>query len=120
MPVRSPEERFWSHVQKTDTCWLWTRATRSGAYGVLRVGSRSVSTHRFAWELAHGPVPTVSGATDGTSRPWRVQHTCGNRRCVRPEHLRLVPPESGVVQPAALRKSIAPEASRPAGGEGPE
>ena len=28
-------ERFWSKVEKTDTCWLWTGATDQTGYGVL-------------------------------------------------------------------------------------
>jgi hypothetical protein len=96
MRTMSVAERFWSHVQKTAGCWTWKGATRSGGYGVFRDGTRSVSAHRFAWEMEYGPIPHETGA-DGTPIPWLISHMCGNRRCVRPDHLRLLPPvASGV------------------------
>jgi hypothetical protein len=39
-----------------------------------------VGAHRFAYELAKGPVP------DG----FDVHHTCLTRRCVNPDHLESV------------------------------
>jgi DNA-binding CsgD family transcriptional regulator len=38
-----------------------------------------VRAHRFAWELAYGPIP--GGA--------EVIHRCGTRLCMRPDHLAL-------------------------------
>jgi hypothetical protein len=79
---RTPEQRFWEKVDKTPTCWLWTamvnRSTGYGHFG-LRHGVM-VGAHRFAFELAKGPIP------DG----FDVHHTCLTRRCVNPEHLEAV------------------------------
>jgi HNH endonuclease len=93
MPARTTEERFWSHVSKGTDCWEWTGATRSGGYGVLRLGSRSVSAHRFAWELTNGPIPPAIITPQGDKVGYFVTHVCGNRRCVRPDHLRLISPD---------------------------
>jgi hypothetical protein len=72
-------ERFWSKVNKTETCWLWTASTRNG-YGVLgwtnKNGTGSYA-HRLSYQAAYGPVP------DGLC----VLHHCDVRRCVRPDHL---------------------------------
>ena len=56
--------------------------------------------HRLAWELAYGAFPTFS-TDDAESQSYFVAHTCGNRRCVRPEHLQLVRPDT----PEARRRA---------------
>lgn len=33
-------ESFWSKVNKTDSCWLWTGATRLFRYGSFRINGR--------------------------------------------------------------------------------
>lgn len=69
----SPEDRFWSYVNKTDTCWIWTGATQSFGYGVFW-DSGSTTAHRTALELALGcPIPDGFGAL----------HTCDVPGCVR-------------------------------------
>lgn len=82
------EVRFWAKVNKTETCWLWT-ASRSGGRSGGRYGQfqitvgpnqlKHVSAHTWAYQAAYGPVP------DGLE----VMHTCHNRLCVRPDHLKV-------------------------------
>lgn len=78
-PKTTPEERFWRRVQKGDGCWIWQAATGSHGYGFINLGDRYVLAHRYSWELANG------------RRPGRffVLHSCDNKKCVRPDHLRL-------------------------------
>lgn len=74
-------DRLWPHVNKTDTCWLWTGYVFSATgYGGISAGSvidrtnTMITTHKVAWELASGaPVP------DGKM----VLHVCDVRRCIR-------------------------------------
>lgn len=79
---KSPENRFWSKVTKTDTCWLWTGAAlRDSKYGVIRWDNRTQLAHRVSWSLAgNGDIP------DG----YEIDHICHVRLCVNPKHLRLV------------------------------
>ena len=69
------EERFWSKVQKTDSCWIWTAGARNG-YGRIRFGTRIVMATHVSWFLATGCWPQND-----------VLHTCDNPPCVRPDHL---------------------------------
>ena len=76
---QTPDQRFWSKVDKSGECWLWTGAKNSEGYGHLRTGGEHKSAHRRAYELLVGQIP------DGQY----IDHTCHVTSCVRPEHLRL-------------------------------
>jgi hypothetical protein len=73
----SDADRFWSKVEKTDGCWLWTAFKNPKGYGQLTYHQRRYLAHRFAWKITFGPVPV--GA--------EVLHHCDNPACVRPDHL---------------------------------
>lgn len=60
-------------------CWLWMGKLKKSKYGRIKRDGETVSVHRFAYELAHGPIP------DGLS----VLHHCDNTHCVREDHLFL-------------------------------
>lgn len=79
--VATPEERFWSKVEKTDGCWNWSGRLNDSGYGVFTIGGKDKFTapaHRWSYELLAGPIP------DGLD----IDHVCRNRACVNPVHLR--------------------------------
>ena len=70
------EQRFWSKVDKQPGgCWLWTASTFRTGRGQFRVGTQNQQAHRVAWELTFGTLP-----------PGLLRSTCGDLRCVRPDH----------------------------------
>ncbi len=73
-------ERFWSKVQLAKSgCWEWTGGLCNG-YGQFWTGQRTLGAHRYAYEMAYGPMP-IHLETD---------HLCRNRKCVNPGHLEAV------------------------------
>ena len=79
-PPLTPErtEAFWSNVEKTDSCWIWTGAKFHG-YGAFSLKGKRWSTwkaHRLAFFLTKGKLPRLD-----------LDHLCRNPSCVNPEHL---------------------------------
>ena len=74
--------RFWTKVNKTDTCWLWTREVNNKGYGVFRTYRKNGTTkhlaHRYA--LASIGVDIMGHA---------AMHSCDTPLCVKPAHLSL-------------------------------
>ena len=89
-------ERFWRKVDKDGAtpahrpdlgpCWPWAAGRNNYGYGVFSFGSRkdgsrrSVSAHRFAYELLIGPI------TEGL----QLDHLCRVHHCVNTDHLEPV------------------------------
>jgi hypothetical protein len=74
---RTPEERFWSKVNKTETCWLWTDRPSIDGYGRMGLSGRPRLAHRISYEMANGVI-------DATKV---VCHRCDTPACVNPAHL---------------------------------
>lgn len=75
----SAEERFLARVEKSQGCWTWLGGTFTNGYGQLKVNGSPTLAHRFSFELNKGVVP----------EGMMIDHICGNRLCVNPEHLQL-------------------------------
>lgn len=81
MDMTKLPDNFIAKISIAGGCWLWTGCKNEGGYGYYHHGKRkSVRAHRFAFELANGPVPAGL----------QIDHLCRNRSCVNPAHLEAV------------------------------
>jgi hypothetical protein len=74
-----PRFRFKERTASDGDCLVWTNPVMDGEYPRFRVDGRQVLAHRYSYEIHVGPIP------DGMF----IDHRCHNRKCVKPEHLRL-------------------------------
>ena len=73
--------RFWSYINLTDSCWLWTGCLQPRGYGQFSIQPRrTVRAHRWSYEHFVGPIP----------ESFELDHLCRTRACVRPDHLEVV------------------------------
>lgn len=79
-PMGDLSTRFWSKVDRSGECWLWTASLNNKGYGRLQVCEDGIwkvkYATRTAWLLATGKWPTAF-----------MCHKCDTPACVRFDHL---------------------------------
>ncbi|GLW63518.1 hypothetical protein Arub01_17620 [Actinomadura rubrobrunea] len=75
-------ERFTSKVviDPETGCHVWTASKTRDGYGKFWFDGRHQYAHRVAYAATHGEIPAGM----------EVDHMCGRRDCVRPDHLQVV------------------------------
>lgn len=93
--IRVPiKDRFWTKVDKTDGCWLWTGALSNG-YGQVGIagGATTEYAHRWAYEQLVGAIPRgmqLDHLCHNADASCPGGASCAHRRCVNPAHLEPV------------------------------
>lgn len=99
-PDRFPPaiERFLSAVMPVTEsgCWIWMDHLLASGYGALYT-TKNTRAHRFSYEHFVGPIP------EGMV----IDHLCGIKCCVNPDHLEAVPQKENMRR-AWARKSRKP------------
>ncbi len=87
------QARFWSFVDKQPAgCWNWTGSVNSerstGGYGKFLANGYHLRAHIYAWTIFNGIPP----------KGMVIAHSCDNRRCVNPAHLRVTTHRDNVAE----------------------
>jgi len=72
--------RFFSFVDQTSYCWLWTGFKDDEGYGRFWWKGRNMGAHRWAFEYFRFAIP----------EGFEIDHLCRNTSCVNPDHLDAV------------------------------
>jgi hypothetical protein len=59
----------------------------TNGYSRIRINNKNIQAHRWAWELVNGQIP----------EDFVIDHICRNRKCVLPEHLRMVTQQKNIM-----------------------
>ncbi len=91
-------QRFQDKIQPEPTsgCWLWLGAVTSTGYGnvmLMKGGKKTYhKAHRAVYEFLEGPIP------EGLV----LDHTCCNKVCVNPSHLRPCTQQENLLAPYSV------------------
>jgi hypothetical protein len=82
-------DRFLTNIIKNSNgCWDWTKSINSDGYGCFKYKGKNTKAHRVSL-LLHGLI---------IPKGMFIDHICRNRKCVNPDHLRIVTPKQNALE----------------------
>jgi hypothetical protein len=91
-PINKPaiKQRLLSNISKdTKTkCWNWLGCRDDKGYARLKINYKSERAHRLSYHIFTSDVKAYEV----------VHHTCSNKSCINPKHLRLVSPQENTAE----------------------
>jgi len=89
---------FWSKVDKSGECWIWTGTRLPTGYGRFYDGEKMVNAHRHALLLSGVRIHKNELAC----------HRCDNPPCVRPSHLFVGTQRENILDAMSKGRHVAP------------
>lgn len=84
------DKRLRRRMQVSESgCWEWMGTRNSSGYGVIVFPPKRYGVHRVAYEVWIGSIPEGH----------HIHHTCRNRACLNPDHLRCLSASTHVQLP---------------------
>jgi len=80
--------KFLSKVSATNNCWYWNGAIGTHGYGVFYHKRKNLLSHRVSYVIFNSHI----------DNNLVIDHVCGNKACVNPEHLRNVEQRTNVIE----------------------
>jgi len=88
-PANTPEI-LWSKVdvKNPDDCWPWIGSVTESGYGRTWINDKGYYAHRVIFNLANPNMIELSAPKNKKAQGF-LMHTCDNRICCNPNHLRV-------------------------------
>jgi len=99
-----------SNIGTDQECWEWKAAIGNHGYGVFSHMGVMYTSHRASYIAHFGSIQDAPGAHGGV-----VMHTCDNRKCVNPLHLKCGSQHENLTDCAKkfrYRQVVTPEQAR--------